>query len=554
MRQELEALIAGIVTELFEQEVQAVVTRTAKEHGDFACNIAMQLAGRLGKNPREIAESIASKLQSTDWVAGATVAGPGFINISLTDHVVYRGALRADEVNRVLEGKLLVTEYSDPNPFKVLHAGHLYTTLMGDAISNILETAGAEVKRTNFGGDVGLHVARAMWGILKALGGENPDGLASIDPGKRAEWISERYVEGNTAYENDETAKQEITELNKRVYQIHENNDHESQFAQIYWTCRQWSYDGFAKLYDELEVQPFDKYYPESETSDKGVELVEKALDAGVLVESDGAVVFKGEEHGLHTRVFINSAGLPTYEAKDLGLNYHKVEDYPFDGSVIITGNDIIEYMKVVLRVMAHFYPDIEAKTKHLTHGIVKLPGGKKMSSRAGSVVLAEDILKAAYEASEKQDRQIVLGAVRYSFLKTRLGGDIVYDPSESVSMEGNSGPYLQYALVRARSILRKIGDFEVVEAVEDLDGYERDIAVKLSEYQEVFDAALREYSPHFICNYLYELAQVFNRFYENCRVIDDPRFERRASLTRAYEAVLAHGLTVLGMPKPEKM
>jgi arginyl-tRNA synthetase len=554
MRRELETRLSEIIKNLFGTDVPVVFARTSEVHGDFSCNVAMQLAGRLGQKPRTLAERIVVELEKLEILSRVEIAGPGFINVTLSDSVLGKMTWGATEIEQTLSGQVVVTEYSDPNPFKVLHAGHLYTTLVGDAISNIIEAAGATVHRTNFGGDVGLHVGRAMWGILNQLGGEHVDGLNAVPENDRPQWISTRYVEGNTAYESDETAKAEIIEINKRVYKIHQDNDHVSDFAKIYWICRQWSYDGFAKLYDDLEVKKFDRYYPESQTTEPGLRLADQALKDGVLEASDGAVVYKGEEHGLHTRVFINSAGLPTYETKDLGLNDYKIKDYAYDKNVIITGNDIVEYMKVVLKVMSHFSPDIEEKTTHLTHGILKLPGGKKMSSRAGSVVLADEILASAYDASENKDKQVVLGAVRYSFLKARIGGDIIYDPEESVSMEGNSGPYLQYALVRARSILRKIGDSKAQYDGEDFDVYERSLARKISEYPEVFALALNEYSPHHICTYLYELAQIFNRFYENCRVIDDPRAGVRTRLTIAYEAVLASGLSVLGMPKPEAM
>ena len=180
------------------------------------------------------------------------------------------------------------------------------------------------------------------------------------------------------------------------------------------------------------------------------------------------------------------------------------------------------------------------------------------MSSRLGNILRADDILNASFEAAKKgkvgDDPDVVLGAVRYSFLKNRIGGDIIYSPEESVSLEGNSGPYLQYALVRARSILSKISDIEPVTEVKELDPAERSLARAVSLYPEAFVLTLNDYSPHHIATYLYDLAVIFNRFYENSRVIGHERAAERAALVRVYERTLKDGLALLGMPQPEKM
>lgn len=280
-------------------------------------------------------------------------------------------------------------------------------------------------------------------------------------------------------------------------------------------------------------------------------------MDKGVFKESDGAVVFEGEPHGLHTRVFINSQGLPTYEAKDVGLSMKKWQDYHFDESVIITGNDITEYMKVVLKAIEQFAPELAQKTVHLTHGNVKLAGGVKMSSRKGNFLRAVDVLDMVAEASKeisgKQQEATVLGATKYALLKQRLGADIIFDPHESVSIEGNSGPYLQYAHARARSILKK-SETEPGELTEDLEAGERSLVRKLGEYSEVIDNAVAELLPHHICTYLYELSQAFNSFYEHNRVIGNDREAQRLQLVQAYADTLKDGLTLLGITAPDSM
>lgn len=551
--------IHAVVVELYPEITAPVISvnRPDPQFGDFATNIALQLAKPLDKNPREVAEKVAGKLREQGVFKEVSIAGPGFINVRLSDSALFQ--LLDETPAQVYAGQTVVAEYSDPNPFKVLHAGHLYTTLIGDAISKLYEVAGAHVHRVNFGGDVGLHVGRTMWAILRELGGEYPDKLADVDPGKRLEWLSALYVIGSTVYEDDEMAKSEIIELNKKVYQLHSDEDKSSPLAQIYWTCRQWSYEGFDALYEKLKISPFEKYYPESETSEKGVETVRAGLEQGIFEESDGAVVYKGEKEGLHTRVFLTSSGLPTYETKDLGCALHKWEDYQFDHSVIITGDDIIVYMKVVLVALGHFHPEAAARTKHITHGQIKLAGGVKMSSRKGNILRADDVLESAATAqkqsNDNEDYDVVLAAVKYAFMKQRIGGNIIYDPVESVSIHGDSGPYLQYAHARACSILEKAeGRNTEKRHIDELDASERVLVVKLGEYTEAVDRAVADLMPHHICTYLYELAQEFNRFYESSRIIDDQREAFRLTLVGAYAATLRRGLTLLNIPAPEKM
>jgi len=530
------------------------------QFGDLATNAALVYAKDLQLRPREAAERLVEVLRDgLKDAAKVEVAGPGFINITLTDEALGQLAVAAASAKPgTYAGQEVVAEYSDPNPFKVLHAGHLYTSVVGDAIANLMENAGAEVHRVNFGGDVGLHVGKTLWAILRELRGEHPTKLKDVPVHERSEWMAKCYVEGTAAYEDSEDAKQAIIGLNKRVYQIHADNDITSPLAEIYWTCREWSYEGFDEFYARIGTK-FEKYYPESAVAGLGLKTVQEQLKKGVFELSDGAVIFDGERYGLHTRVFVSSQGIPTYEAKDVGLIMQKWADYHFDRSVVITGNEQEQYMAVVLKAVEQFAPKLTAATSHLTHGLVKLKGGVKMSSRRGNILRAADVLDAAREANKAltgQDNEaVVLGAVKFALLRNRMGGDLVYDPEESVSLEGKSGPYLQYAHARARSILAKAGDeWPSATELHDLAGGERVLARKLAEYPGVMAQAATELMPHLICTYLYELAQVFNRFYEGNRVMGDEREGVRLLLVESYADVLRNGLKLLGMAAPDRL
>lgn len=550
-------IIADAVRDVYGLDVEPEVTRPEAQFGDISSNIAMKLAGQLSKSPREIAEALAAELETNEKVQSASVAGPGFLNITLTDRALLDAT--SVEAPKSLAGKRVLVEYSDPNPFKPLHAGHLYTTLVGDTIARLIEHAGAETIRLNYGGDVGLHVAKSMWAMVNWLEGENPEKLNDIAPENRAAWMGECYVEGTDAYEADAAAKQEIIDYNKRVYQLHADNDHESPFAQIYWTCRQWSYEYFPELYRQLQVTPFARFIPESEVTPLGIATVREHIGTVYEKSNDSdAIIFPGEQYGLHTRVFFNSEGLPTYEAKDVGLSLTKWKDYNFDESIIITAAEQQQYMQVVIKSIEQFAPEPAHRTRHLTHGTVKLAGGVKMSSRRGNVLLALDILATARGAAEaygkRADDSVVLAAIKYSFAKARVGGDIIYDPAESVALEGNSGPYLQYAHARACSILQKAPDPAVQQAIESLDADERLLVRKITEYNDVVQKSTQELMPHHICHYLYELAQEFNRFYEKNRVLGHERQSTRLSLVTMYRDTLARGLELLGIDAPVKM
>ncbi len=554
--QEVQELVKSAVKKVFGEDVVISLDRPEEKFGDYASNIALQLSKKLSKDPREIAEKIAIELEKNAVIKKVEIAGAGFINITLTDDYLDKAVQAATTSSpNIYKGKVVVVEYSDPNPFKVLHAGHLYQTVFGDSISRLVGRAGGEVHDVNFGGDVGRHVAITMWAILKALEGENPDKLTDIPEDERSNWLAKCYVDGNNAFEDDERVKTEVLSLNKRVYEVHSNSDHDSPFAKIYWATRQWSYDYFEQFYASIG-SGFEKYYPESITAPVGLKTVKEQLKKGIYEKSNGAIVFRGEQYGLHTRVFINSEGLPTYEAKDIGLAIVKWEDYHFDQTIIVTGNDITEYMKVVLKSLEQFRPEIAERTKHFTHGQVKLKGGVKMSSRKGNIIRAADILETAREASKKiigsSNEETVLAAVKFAFLKQRLGPDVVYDPEESVSLQGNSGPYLQYSHARACSVLAKVKSVGSTE--HDFEPGERTLARKLSEYPEVITAATDDLMPHHIANYLYELSQVFNRYYEKNRVIGDSRERIRAGLIGHYADVIKDGLSLLNISAPEKM
>ena len=504
--QEIKETLKTVIKNLYNLDFEPDITPSPENiDADYSSNAPLKLAKDLHKSPMEIARELLTRVadniffednsrfsssetyipdgaektvQRTDFPGRpaydvedekvgpkkdmsdrtlVTVSQPGFLNFTLSENYLTSSiaALTEDFEEKIssndFSGKTIICEFSDPNPFKVLHVGHLYTSIVGDSISRLFEYAGAKVIRANFGGDVGLHVAKTMY----ALGKKRLEDLTIED-------IAKCYVEGTAAYEDDENAKAEITKLNKEIYRINSEDLHDSALAKLYWKGRELSYDYFNAFYDSIGVK-FDKYYPESTVAALGLKTVEEQLKKGVYEKSNGAVIFNGEKFGLHTRVFINQEGVPTYETKDVGLIFTKWEDYHFDKSVVITGSEQLEYMKVVLKSVEQYAPELVEKTNHLIHGLVKLPGNVKMSSRKGNFLKAVDVLNMVREELKNEynssDEKVALSATKYAFLKYKMGGDIIFDPKESVKMTGNSGPYLLYSCVRAKKILASVNN-----------------------------------------------------------------------------------------------
>lgn len=535
-------------------------------HGDFASNIALQKAGKEGTNPREVADEIVSALRENlpASIEKVEVAGPGFINFTLSPEILRKEITyireKGDEYGYVggHESENIVVEYTDPNPFKVFHIGHLMSNTIGESLSRLLEYSGAQVLRANYQGDVGMHIAKAVWG-MKQLKGEIPAETDSLEI--KVDYLGRAYAHGAKQYEDNEDIQTEIEAVNKKIY---EGGDEE--ITNLYKWGRELSLEKFEYLYQILGTK-FDKYFFESEVAEKGKKIVLDGLERGIFERSDGAVIYRGEKDGLHTRVFINSQGIPTYEAKELALAPEKFDWIEYDRSIVVTAHEVSEYFKVILAAMNKVFPDLAMRTEHVTHGFLRLPSGK-MSSRTGNIISGEDLLTEVIERTEAKmkdrdiprdereliARKIAVGAIKYSILKQSAGSDIIFDIEKSLSFEGDSGPYLQYTYVRTRSILEKAkkeGYKAEGEAQDDLTDIER----MLYRFPEVVERALEERTPHYVVHYLIDIASRFNSYYGSTQIItDDDGVGYRLSLTEAVGQVLKNGLYLLGIETVEKM
>lgn len=538
--------------------------------GDYSTNIAMAIAKNVKTNPKELAEKIVKQILRLNLdknIEKIEVAGAGFINFYLSrkffaesiEEILNKGENVGK--NDALFGKRIMIEYTDPNPFKPFHIGHLMTNAIGEGVARILEHSSAIVSRANYQGDVGLHVAKAIYGLLENKKLQNKKGSHNL----QATNIGIAYAQGAGAYENDPKVKKEIDEINKKIY-----DKSDKKINEIYEWGFEVTMEAFEDLYKILGTK-FEFYFLESQMAPIGGEIVKKNMGK-IFEESDGAIVFKAEKYDpkLHTRVFITSTGLPTYETKELGLTEEKFRTGPdMNLSIVVTANEQMDYMKVVAKAISLIHPEYEKKMFHITHGMMRFVGGK-MSSRKGNAITGETLLNEirdrilekitnrefSNEEREKVASDVAVAAIKYSILRSTSGSDIVYDIEESISTEGDSGPYLQYSYARASSILEKARKENILPDFDIMPDEIFEIEKLLYKFPEIVLRSASEYEPHYIANYLIEVARAYNSFYGNTLIIDtkDKTSSYKVALTYAFTFIMKKGLYLLGISAPEKM
>jgi len=459
------------------------------------------------------------------------------------------------------KGKRAMIEFGCPNPLKVFHLGHLKNLITGEAVVRVYENAGYEVVRVNYQGDVGMHQAKAMWAIENNKA--EVESLQSKPLAERVEWLGKMYATGANAFD-DEKAKEEIVEMNRKIY------EKDASIWETFQTVRQWSLDYFDTIYSKLGSH-FDKLYFESDSSEPGIALVQDALEKGVLKKSDGAVIFEGSKHGLHDRVFLNSKGFPTYEGKELGLAQLHHTEFDLDRVVHVVGKEQKGYFEVVFKALEQILPETIGKEMHLPGGYLQLKGGKKMSSRTGSVIAGDELLAmveekvrvimkdSAVDKKEETVQKVTAAVLKYAMLKANVSQDVGFDMEESVSTSGDSGPYLLYIVARIKSIIRSAesGVKSTELAVPDtIERAEKQLVLALAEYPAATSGAFENQDPSVVARYLFELAQTFNSFYTQCPVLkaEAPVQAFRLQLISAVELVMTRGLSLLGIETLEEM
>ncbi len=558
---------------MFEEDITAILksagiettedkleTPPQEEFGDlsFTC---FGLAKEQKRNPNEIANEIVSKIKIHKGSVIEKVEAKGayvnfFFNYAKLAELVLKGK---KELPKIGKGKTYMVEFAHPNTHKGFHIGHLRNITIGESLSRILEFSGYKVVRTNYEGDIGPHVAKCLWGILNLYKGRIPKE-------NKGEWLGKAYAEASQKIGVNPDLEKEVDEINKKLYE-----GEDKKLLELWKKTRQWSLDYFDGIYKEVGTR-FDKLYFESQIEKRGIEISKEAIKKGVAKVSEGAVIIGLEKYELGIFVLITKDGTPLYSAKDLGLAEKEFTDFNPDYIIHVVGSEQTFYFKQLFKTFELIKSKVANKSYHLVYGLVRLQEGK-MSSREGTVILYTDlrnkvVKKVAEEIKQRNPKlpkkfvedlalKIGVSALKYQMLKISPEKDVAFDWQQSLELQGDTGPYIQYAYTRCTSILKKAKKWKNVFSVESLNDEEKKIVKLLSNFTKIVEQSSKDLRPHYVCNYSYDLSTVFNNFYEKHRVLNaetDELKNFRLNLVKATQTVLGKCLELMGMHVVEKM
>lgn len=460
----------------------------------------------------------------------------------------------------------VMVEFSQPNTHKAFHVGHLRNVILGDSVCNILEAAGYDVVRANYIGDIGLHVIKWLWNYIKNHAGEEPDQDVT-------RWMGNIYAEADRYYE-DPAVEAEVRALFGRW------SRRDPEVTALWQKTRDWSMQGFHQVYDLLGVR-FDHFYFESEVEDSGVELVDGLIEKGLARDErpNGAVIIPldevlGLEETYRVLVILRSDGTSLYATKDIPLAIKKFEQYHLDRSVYVIDVRQSLYMQQIFKTLELMGYEWAGRLHHLAYEIVNLPGNVTMSSRDGTVVLLEDLVKEATsralaivkeknaglseENQTKIAQAVALGAIKYSMLSRDNTKIVTFDWNAALDFNGQAAPYIQYAYVRANSILKKVGGDLPGSFVPsyELAPVEVELINVISRLPAEIQRSAKEMRPLLISNIAFDLAKAFNDFYNQCPVLQaEPEMrDLRLRLVAAARQAIANCLRLLGIQSPDVM
>jgi arginyl-tRNA synthetase len=531
--------------------------------GDLACNVAFQLAKELKKNPKEIAEKLVSELELPEEVAAAKTIGP-YINFFLNREIfagkVVREALKKGYGKGEKKKKVVIVEFPSPNTNKPLHLGHMRNLALGESVSRIFDFNGFDVRRVNLNNDRGIHICKSMLAYQKWGKGKEPDK-------KSDHFVGDYYVLFNQKVKEDPGLEEDARDM-LRKWEAKDKEVHA-----LWKKMNSWAFKGFDETYKRFGAKKFDKVYMESETYEKGRGIVMDGLAKGVFYkDGTGAVLVDLEKEGLGEKVLLRADGTTVYITQDLYLANVKHEDFKYDKSVYVVAHEQDYHFDVLFKLLKILgYPFADG-CYHLSYGMVYLPEGK-MKSREGTVVDADDLIDEMNARAKEEIKQrnkempdkkiediaddIGVGAIKFYLLNYSAQKDFTFDPKQSISFEGETGPYVQYAAVRAERILEKAKDFKVGNLDLLADEKEYELVKHLAKFPDVVRIAGEDYKPSDVANYAYTLADRFSQFYNDVRVLQaesESLKNARLSLVKASKQVLENCLWLLGMEVPERM
>ncbi|TFF95921.1 MAG: arginine--tRNA ligase [Promethearchaeota archaeon] len=564
----LAEFLAEYIPYLSEMEITSLIEIPPPEIDFTYAFPCFRLAKQEKKSPAQIAQNLTNRIVPPDFIELIEVQGP-YINFRMNNkhllNAIYQykedfGKIHAkSEEKKSFKPLNIVVEYPSPNTNKPLHLGHVRNMLIGNTISSLFQYAEHNVFQVNLNNDRGIHICKSMLAYRKTGNNAVPDK-------KPDHFVGDFYVKYQELKEEDEHIEEEALDM----LRLWEEKDPEVR--ELWRKMNKWAVEGFHETYKKFNIE-FDKEYFESQYYEKGKDKVLEGLNQGIFEQrEDGAIVANlNERYNLPDKVLLRSDGTSIYITQDIYLAYLKKKDFNYDKSIYIVGNEQDLYFKQLFAVLEMI--GFQEDKYHLSYGMISLPEGK-MKSREGKVVDADDLVaemkQLAYEEvekrystlseEEKMERAETIGmsALRFFILKFSPRSDFIFNPQESISFEGETGPYIQYCYARIQSIIDKSGkqidpniEFELLN-----DPKEIALLNQMHYFPEIVEDSLDKYDTHLIPQYLLALCQIFNSFYSSCPVISDNNDleEARLFLIRCVQIIIRSGLNLLGIKVLKEM
>lgn len=544
------------------------------------------------KKPEDSAQDIGTYLlDHCQEVSGFNVV-KGFLNLSLKDESwvnAFKEIYQQNDFGVFPDNqKKVIVEYSSPNTNKPLHLGHLRNNFLGYSVSEILKANGYTVRKINLVNDRGIHICKSMLAYQKFGNGETPTSSGI----KGDHLIGKYYVRFDQEYKKQiaELVQKKITEdqarkeapiIREAQEMLKQWEENDTQVVALWKKMNEWVYEGFAQTYQRIGVD-FDKYYYESDTYLLGKDIVSEGLSKGVFFKKeDGSVWADLSDEGLDEKLILRADGTSVYMTQDLGTAELKYQDFTFDQSVYVVGNEQDYHFDVLFKILKKLNKSYANGMYHLSYGMVDLPTGK-MKSREGTVVDADDLVQEVVDTAEKTTQElgkiegfseaqaktlyetIGLGALKYFLLKVDPKKRMLFDPQESVQFQGNTGPFIQYTHARIAAIVRKAAtekiDFQndsFFNHIDEIDDTEREVIMILAQYPQKIQESGTSFDPSIVAQYVYDLAKEYNRFYAEVSIFKEANMDKlkfRIALSEKVAKTIKSAMELLGIDVPERM
>jgi len=590
---QLKSEIQKAITALFSQSVAQLQLQPTNAEFEGSHTLVCFPLTRISKlKPEETGTAIGNYLVQHSGIVTRFNVVKGFLNLVISDSVwakVFESIYTNPSYGVTpATGKELMVEYSSPNTNKPLHLGHLRNNFLGYSVAEIFKATGYAVHKVQIINDRGIHICKSMAAWKLYGNGETPESSGL----KGDKLVGKYYVEFDKNFKaqvkelqekgvNEADAEKQAPIMKLAVDMLQKWEAKDAETVALWKTMNGWVYSGFDSTYQRMGVD-FEKLYYESNTYLLGKDEVLKGVEKGIFFKKDdGSVWVDLTADGLDQKVLLRSDGTSVYMTQDIGTAILRFRDFPkIEGQIYTVGNEQEYHFKVLFLILGKLGYEWAKKCYHLSYGMVDLPSGK-MKSREGTVVDADDLMQEMVDAARTQTQElgkiddmdqkeiddlaemIGLSALKFFLLKVDPKKRMLFDPNESIQLQGHTGPFIQYTHARIKAILRKAASMNIVadshslQKVTALEPAERDVIFKINQYPNKLQEAAREYSPAIIANYAYELAKAYNQFYQAIPIFNESdagKLKFRIAFSEVTASTIKKAMALLGIQVPERM